>query len=211
MAILTADSQETLITTPAIGVFTIAMTLEATGFLRLCERSYSNVSAPASNPHANTATYLNVQPQLPPSQIDLIIVSSRWSSSVRGCKTMWGLSMWAHGRKYDHSVVAMTFKLKQRCQQPSIKRDFKALKSDTTSSRFENKLQEELAKTDRPQDTHAAWARLKLVLQLVKETLPLVKRTGSTSKHETSAATRQLIQQRAHSVTIFSNFIIGAM
>ena len=101
--------------------------------------------------------------------------------------------------KYDHSVVAMTFKLKQRCQQPSIKRDFKALKSDTTSSRFENKFQEELAKTDRLQDTHAAWARLKLVLQLAKETLPLVKRTGSTSKHETSAATRQLIQQRAAS------------
>ena len=96
-------------------------------------------------------------------------------------------------------MVAMTFKLKQRCQKPSIKRDFKALKSDTTSSRFENKLQEELAKTDRPQDTHAAWARLKLVLQLAKETLPLVKRTGSTSKHETSAATRQLIQQRAAS------------
>ena len=148
--------------------------------------------------HSN-ATYLNVQPQLPPSQIDHIIVSSRWSSSVRGCKTMWGLSMRAHGRKYDHSVVAMTFKLKQRCQQPSIKRDFKALKSDSTSNRFENKLQEELAKTDRPQDTHAAWARLKLALQSARETLPLVKRTGSTSKHETSAETRQLIQKRAAS------------
>ena len=32
--------------------------------------------------HSNV-TYLNVQPQLPPSQIDHIIVSLRWSSSVR--------------------------------------------------------------------------------------------------------------------------------
>ena len=84
---------------------------------------------------------------------------------------MWGLPMKAHGRKYDHAVVEMTFKLKQRSKQPGVKRDLQALKLAATLDSFESKLKE----TERPQDTREAWMRLKLALQSAKETLPVVK------------------------------------
>ena len=59
--------------------------------------------------HSN-ATFMNVQPGKPPSQIDYIFVSQRWASSVRSCATKWGLPMQAYGRKYDHAMVLMKFK-----------------------------------------------------------------------------------------------------
>ena len=145
--------------------------------------------------HSN-ATYMNVQPHLPPSQIDHIIVSTRWSSSVRSCKTMWGLTMKTHGRKYDHAVVMMSFKLKQRVKRPSIKRDFGALKSTAIADSYESKLAEELSKSDRSRDTAESWMRLKLALQSAKNILPTVK-VSSARKHEASETTLQLVSKRS--------------
>ena len=145
--------------------------------------------------HHSNATYMNVQPHLPPSQIDYIIVSTRWSSSVLNCKTMWGLPIKAHGRKYDHGVVMMTFKLKQRIKKMCVKRDLRALKTPEVAQSYENKLIEEFSKTDRPTDTTESWMRLKLALQSAKNTLPVVKRSN-LRKHETSEATRRLVDRR---------------
>ena len=144
--------------------------------------------------HSN-ATYINVQPHLPPSQIDHIIVSTRWSSSVRCCKSMWGLSMKAHGRKYDHALVMMTFKLKQRNKRPSLKRDFQSLKSPEVAKNFENKLTEVLSTTSQPQDTSASWIRLKTALQSAKEVLPVIPKKSSR-KYQASENTQQLVEKR---------------
>ena len=54
-------------------------------------RCISTYFQPRRN-HSN-ATYINVQPEKAPSQIDYIIVSSRWSSSARSCSTKWGISI----------------------------------------------------------------------------------------------------------------------
>ena len=145
--------------------------------------------------HSN-ATYMNIQPQLPPSQIDHIIVSTRWASSVRDCKTVWGLSIKAHGRKYDHATVVMTFKLKQRTKKMSGKRDIRALKTPEAAKRFEDKLIDEFSKTERSLDTTEAWRRLKDALQSAKNTLPIVQRSN-LRKHDTSDATWHLISRRA--------------
>ena len=41
----------------------------------------------------SNATYMNVQPDKAPSQIDHILISSRLASSVRSCKVKWGVSI----------------------------------------------------------------------------------------------------------------------
>ena len=76
--------------------------------------------------HSN-ATYLNKQPEKPPSQIDHILVSARWSTSVRNCSTKWGPSITTHGRKYDHAMVAADVKIRLKMDKRAPRKDFKAL------------------------------------------------------------------------------------
>ena len=52
----------------------------------------------------NCATFVNKQPEKPPSQIDHVIVSSRWSSAIHNFSVKWGISIKAYGRKYDHGL-----------------------------------------------------------------------------------------------------------
>ena len=46
----------------------------------------------------NNATYMNIQTDKAPSQIDYIIMSSRWASAARDCKCKWGISIKSYGR-----------------------------------------------------------------------------------------------------------------
>ena len=65
----------------------------------------------------NNATYLNIQPEKAPSQIDYVLVSSRWSTAIRDCKVKWGLSIKAYGRKYDHAILQFKFQLHSEKRQ----------------------------------------------------------------------------------------------
>ena len=78
--------------------------------------------------HHNNATYINIQPDKPPSQIDYILVSNRWASSIRQCQTKWGLTMQAYGRKYDHGLIKAKFCKRPKCQRNSRRKDFNALR-----------------------------------------------------------------------------------
>ena len=62
----------------------------------------------------NNATYMNKHPDKAPSQIDHVIVSSRWASSVRYCEVRWGIPINVYGRKYDHKLSSVSnYDLKQ--------------------------------------------------------------------------------------------------
>ena len=66
-------------------------------------RCVSTYFQPRKN-HSN-ATYMNKQQGKAPSQIDYVIVSSRWASSVRSSKVTWGIPIMVHGRKFDHGLI----------------------------------------------------------------------------------------------------------
>ena len=56
----------------------------------------------------NNATFIPRNPAFGPSQINHILVSSRWVSSVNDCKVSWSISCLRWGRRFDHGLVCMT-------------------------------------------------------------------------------------------------------
>lgn len=145
--------------------------------------------------HSN-ATFMNIQPEKAPSQIDYIIVSSRWASSVRTCSTKWGVAIEAYGRKYDHALVQMNFRLRLKCDRGSQRKDFSSLKLPSVAKLHEDFLQNEFASSDRPTNLNEQWNRLSDTLQKAQSTIPNVKRSNRR-KWETSVQTHTLVKQRA--------------
>ena len=78
----------------------------------------------------NSATYLNVEPDKAPFQIDYILMSRRWSSGVSNCLVKWGISMDRWGRKYDHGLLKLTWKARLRCDKRMPKMDTDLLLKD---------------------------------------------------------------------------------
>ena len=142
----------------------------------------------------NNATYMNIQPEKPPSQIDYILVSKRWSSSIRNCKTKWGVPIEAYGRKYDHALVTATFKLRLKSDRGRVRKDFNILSQDNIKSRHEEIIQESL-KSERPQDANGQWKRLKKALEDAQSTLPKTQ-PKTRRKWEASEHTLDLVQKR---------------
>ena len=98
--------------------------------------------------HSN-ATYMNVKSNKAPSQIDYIFVSQRWASSVRSCATKWGLPIQAYGRKYDHALVQIKFKLRLKCQNTVQRKDFKALSSAEVAASHDSKFREAIGASNK--------------------------------------------------------------
>lgn len=95
---------------------------------------------------------MNVQPEKPPSQIDYILVSSRWATSVRSCTNKWGPVIEANGRKYDHALVRMNFKLRLKCiRATSVRKDLLSLKKPETAKLHNDIIEEKLTNSERPQ------------------------------------------------------------
>ena len=138
---------------------------------------------------------MNVQPDLPPSQIDYILVTTRWSSSTRNCITQWGLPIKAHGKKFDHAIVTMFYKLKFRTMRTSRKKEFKSLLQPQVSQAHEDSLEKELNKSERPNQPDQAWDRFSTAMQKAQETLPETK-PETRRKWETSSNTLKLVQKR---------------
>ena len=158
-------------------------------------RCVSTYFQPRRN-HCN-ATFINVQPEKPPSQIDYIIVSSRWATSVRSCSTKWGPAIESYGRKYDHALVRMNFKLRLKCNRATnTRKDFASLKKPDVAKLHNDFIAEKLNSSERPQSVNDQWKRLTDILCAAQSTIPDVKRSGK-HKWDTSAATLALIQQRS--------------
>ena len=144
--------------------------------------------------HSN-ATYLNVQPQKPPSQIDYIIVSSRWSSSVRKCSTQWGLAIAAYGRKYDHAMVTATLKIRIKTDKRKSRKDFLSLKCPDIAKRHEDAIKAELARTACPNTASERLKRLNAAMQAAQSVLPK-KSMKPGRKYDISEKTEQLLEMR---------------
>ena len=144
----------------------------------------------------NNATFMNVQPDKPPSQIDHILVSSRWASSVRNCKVQWGIAIAAYGRKYDHGLVKMDFKIRLRKRAAAKRRDFTALKEQGICDAHEASIAASLSAEERKQDVNSLWSRYKNTLQKAQTVIP-VKSKPNRKRWETSEMTKSLVKQRS--------------
>ena len=151
----------------------------------------------------NNATYMNIEPNKPPSQIDYILVSNRWSSGIQNCKTMWGLPIKSYGRKYDHAVVKATFHVRLKCSRSRRRKDFTAFKSADKVTIHNNNLQQELDKSERPSTAEEQWRRLKTCLTSAQSTLP-EKKPPKQRKWETSVHTNSLLDKREQKWTNLS-------
>ena len=60
------------------------------------------------------ATYLPKNPEQTPSQIDYILVSRRWASSVIDSKVQWGPSIHRFCHRFDHGMVTAKWRWRLR-------------------------------------------------------------------------------------------------
>ena len=147
--------------------------------------------------HTN-ATFMPRDPRYKPQQIDYILCSKRWCTSVRSSRVKWGISIQRWGRKYDHGLVECNWKVK--ISMPAIKRkpDFAALKDSETAELFNNIVVSELQNYSitAPENPTHRLARLNLATKKAITSLP-TKRRQPTRKRHISNHTRELIAKRA--------------
>ena len=144
--------------------------------------------------HSN-ATYMNVQQGKAPSQIDYILISSRWSTGARDCKTLWGLPITVHGRKYDHALLAMSFKIRLKCDRRRPRKDFSSLREDNIKDAHNKAIDSELSKSAPPNTASGKLRRLNEAMRTAQSSLP-TKQTNPNRKWVTSEATMTLIKER---------------
>ena len=144
--------------------------------------------------HSN-ATFMNVQPEKPPSQIDYIIVSSRWSTAVRNCSTMWGLPIAVHGRKYDHALLRARFKLRLKANRRKQRRDFATLKDKEVQEAHNRAFEDKLLGTPTPNTGEELLERLNNALLTAQAVIPK-KESNPNRKWKVSPETMFLIDMR---------------
>ena len=147
--------------------------------------------------HSN-ATYQNVDPNKAPSQIDLILVSSRWATSIRDSKTSWSLPISAYGRKYDHALVKVTYRTRLKCDNRSQRKNFALLNTQEVAQKHESIIISSIEKTPKPLDAASQWNRLATALHNAQSAIPKLK-SSTKKKWETSLRTLALVEKRTQS------------
>ena len=89
----------------------------------------STLHKPRRN-HTN-ATFIPRDARFRPKQLDYILCSTRWVSSVRSSRVRWGISIQRWGRKYDHGLVECKWKAHPKANKRMPRPDFSALARDT--------------------------------------------------------------------------------
>ena len=148
--------------------------------------------------HTN-ATYIPKDPRYNPLQLDYILTSSRWASSVRQSHVRWGVSIRRWGRRYDHGLVECTWQVRLATKRRTAPTpDYATLKRDPiVAAAYDAALRHGLA-TVAVDDGDAA-GRLKRLCEATTHAasvLPLVKRRP-LRKRVVSAHTKQLYEERA--------------
>ena len=117
---------------------------EGLKFLELMKQFNLRASSTFFQPRRSklgNATYLAKNPEFCPSQIDYILTSERWMSSIRTCKVKWGISCLRWGRHYDHGLVECTFRATLAVRKVQPTKDFSVLKNDREIwQQFEEKV-----------------------------------------------------------------------
>ena len=89
-----------------------------------------------------------------PAQIDYILVSKRWMSSVKNCWVQWSPSIHRFGYRYDHGMVRMT--VRQRLKRPfkaALKSDWLALQAEPGAKRYDEAVAAHMCKQQIAEET----------------------------------------------------------
>ena len=141
-----------------------------------------------------------------PLQLDYILTSSRWASSVRQSHVRWGVSIRRWGRRYDHDLVECTWQVRlatKRRIEPTP--DYATLKRDPiVAAAYDAALRRGLATvTVEDGDTAGRLRRLCEATAQAASGLPLVKRRP-LRKRVVSANTKLLYEERARCYHLLS-------
>ena len=143
------------------------------------------------------ATFIPRDPQCKPRQIDYILCSRRWASSVRRSRVRWGVTIQRWGRHFDHGLVECTWKARVIAPKKTHNPDFATLRDSNIAAKFDgivsNILSTELTE---PECTTAKHDRLTRATKEAIKSLPPKKRTPLRKRH-VSDQTRQLLIRRA--------------
>ena len=155
--------------------------------------------------HTN-ATYIPKDSRYNPLQLDYILTSSRWASSVRQSHVRWGVSIRRWGRRYDHGLVECTWQVRlatKRRIEPTP--DYATLKRDPiVAAAYDAALRRGLATvTVEDGDTAGRLRRLCEATAQAASGLPLVKRRP-LRKRVVSANTKLLYEERARCYHLLS-------
>ena len=148
----------------------------------------------------SNATFIPRDKNYNPTQIDYVLISSRWATSVQDCKVCWGISLQRWGRRYDHGLIKCKFKLRLSKSKPVKQLDYSILRTNKdTQSKYDEAvklklLEHNCAAQSNPGD---AFEHFRLaVTEAANETLPTRIQTSSLPKRYVSDNTRALYASR---------------
>ena len=156
----------------------------------------------------SNATYLAKDPRYKPSQIDYILVSSRWATSVKDCKVKWGVSCQRWGRPYDHGLVSCVFASRVKSVvRAATKLDYSILKtSENTRTLFDQNVHANLAalayNVNNPSESLAHLQ--KSINDAASSVLP-VRKPIPFRKRIVSSRTRMLFEERRREFEVLNN------
>ena len=144
------------------------------------------------------ATYLAKNPSFRPSQIDYILISSRWATSVRACKVKWGISCQRWGRRYDHGLVESLLRTRLIVRKEKIVKDYSLLRTDRNiQQQFDDNVRTNLIKRDFNQsDPAESVANLRNSINEAASTVLPQKRKPPLRKRQVSEKTKRLYNER---------------
>lgn len=141
-----------------------------------------------------------------PAQLDYILVSRRWASSVRRCYVRWGPSMLKHkaGQKHDHGMVVAV--IRQRVRTPKdrpLRHDFKRLVEEPA---IQQEVEEVLrmaalaegtleAAVESAASTEHAYEQLNAAMQEALKAVPMQAKKRGKVQHR-SPKTMALLEER---------------
>ena len=118
-----------------------------------------------------------------PAQIDNMLVSKRWMSSVKSCKTGWDYAFRCWGYRWDHGMLKLSFR--ERVHAPIIstkKPDFSSLKQEKVRTEFENMIKKTLMEKE-INSKEERLTRLKGAMTIAIDSLPRIpKKKGKVPR-----------------------------
>ena len=145
------------------------------------------------------AKFVPHDPTFNETQIDYILISSRWATAVTDSKVKWGVSISRWGRKYDHGLVNCLFISRLRTDKRPKQLDCSALKDVNTRNCYEDMVKATINEGVHDESDSSSSFRnlLNTVSNAAKATLP-VRKPMPLRKRHVSDRTKQLYADRVN-------------
>jgi hypothetical protein len=158
----------------------------------------STYHCPPQSAPLGQATYRPKLKTSSPAQLDYVLVSNRWLSSIRSCKVEWRHSIHRFGHLFDHGMVCCELNLKIKAKThrpPGLNRDW--LADEVNAPAFDEAYKAAKAKTaPGPDSLDGSYARLTSALRDAQATVPPAITTKERRRH-CSQRTLDLFEERA--------------